>query len=285
MPVPGNPLPDLVMVKAYLALGGFETGLDGPAEAGTPHHVLQQRRPGREHQEQGDVLPVCQRAPYQHGVIAGLGSRHDQRLGRPVVGARAFRSIPGAEAVPALGGKVTSDLDRRSLDHALVRPRAHRLGGLDGHDIGPLPVLQRPAQPWIAAVNRIPKRPFRLKSGRPRPFQHDAGLVRLGPERRILGNAGVVTTLPVLNPVLRQIEFPIEERAPAIRCGIIQEDTDLTILDLARGATVLSFHSGRLSALLDEAGLVNDQRATLEAEVIFDIIVVFAQVAEARLCG
>ena len=31
VPVPGNPLPDLIVVKADLALGGFETGLDGPA--------------------------------------------------------------------------------------------------------------------------------------------------------------------------------------------------------------------------------------------------------------
>jgi len=78
VPVPGNPLPDLIMIEPDLALGRFEARLDGPAEAGAPHHVLQRRRPGREHQEQGDVIPVCQRAPNQQRMVACLGSRHDQ---------------------------------------------------------------------------------------------------------------------------------------------------------------------------------------------------------------
>ncbi len=65
------------------------------------------------------------------------------------------------------------------------------------------------------------------------------------------------------------IEFPIEEGSPTSRCGIIQKDTDLAILDLACGATVLSLHAGRLSALLDEAGLVNHQSAPLKPKLSF----------------
>lgn len=147
------------MIESDFTLCRFEARLDGPAEAGALHHVLQRRRLGRKHQEQGDVIPVCQRAPDQQCVIAGFGSRHDQRLGRPVVGARAFRAIPGAEATPALRRKVTSHLNRHSLDHALVRPRAHRFGGLDGHDIGPLPVLDHCRKPHLQVSTPVQIRP------------------------------------------------------------------------------------------------------------------------------
>jgi hypothetical protein len=95
----------------------------------------------------------------------------------------------------------------------------------------------------------------------------------LGPKRRVLGNAGVVTALPVLNPVLRKIEFPIEEGAPAVRRGIIQKDANLAILDLACGATVLSLDPSRLNAFLDEPSLINDQSPAFEAEIIFNIVV------------
>src|SRR4029079_4636262 len=55
---------------------------------------------------------------------------------------------------------------------------------------------------------------------------------------------------------------------------------DLAVLDPARGAGVLPLYPGRLGALLEEAGLVNDQHPVGVAEVGQDVL---AQVVADRV--
>jgi hypothetical protein len=50
-----------------------------------------------------------------------------------------------------------------------------------------------------------------------------------------------------------------------------QEHADLAVLDPAGGAGVLPLHTGRLGALLEEAGLVDDERAIGVGQVLHHI--------------
>jgi hypothetical protein len=84
--------------------------------------------------------------------------------------------------------------------------------------------------------------------------------------------------LPVSShqPVLRQVEFAVDQRVP-LAAGIRQEDADLGVLDPAGRAAVLPRHPDRVPALLQEPGLVDDQHAVRGPEVLDDVVA--AQVA------
>ena len=75
-----------------------------------------------------------------------------------------------------------------------------------------------------------------------------------------LGDAGLGPPRPILGPAFGQIEGTVDQR-PAVAAGIGQEHADLAVLDPSRRAGILPLHADRLAALLDEAGLVQDQHA------------------------
>ena len=50
------------------------------------------------------------------------------------------------------------------------------------------------------------------------------------------------------------------------------EDTDLAVRDLARGASVLPRHSARRLALLEQAGLVDDEDRIVIRQMLDDIV-------------
>ena len=50
------------------------------------------------------------------------------------------------------------------------------------------------------------------------------------------------------------------------------EDTDLAVRDLARGASVLPRHSARRLALLEKAGLVDDEDRIVIRQMLDDIV-------------
>jgi hypothetical protein len=88
------------------------------------------------------------------------------------------------------------------------------------------------------------------------------------PHRRI--DAGLSASLGVGAPLLGQVQFPVQQHPP-VRVGIGAEDTDLAVLGTPGGAGVLPLDPGRLDALLQEAGVVDDQHTCRVAEVVDDV--------------
>ncbi|GHD61079.1 hypothetical protein GCM10010317_054090 [Streptomyces mirabilis] len=63
-----------------------------------------------------------------------------------------------------------------------------------------------------------------------------------------------------------QIQVAVDQCASAVG-GVGEEDTDLAVLRASGGAGVLALHAGRADALLEEAGVIDDQDRLAVSEV------------------
>ncbi|SCK32079.1 hypothetical protein YW7DRAFT_02588 [Streptomyces sp. AmelKG-E11A] len=69
---------------------------------------------------------------------------------------------------------------------------------------------------------------------------------------------GGLAACRVLGPGARDIQFPVDRCVPA-RGGVGEVDSDLTVLDASGGAGLLALNPDRGGALLEIAGLIDDQ--------------------------
>ena len=161
--------------------------------------------------------------------------------------------------MPAAGG----DLGDQVLDPAEAQPLrpGHRQ-----HVAEPV-LLQPAAQRVVGAIDAVGGHPGEGHTGRVRPLEHRQAELGLGGERDLLGHAGLGPARPVRRPAFRQIERTVDQ-GPAVAAGIGQEHADLAVLDPPRRAAVLPLHARRLAALLEKAGLVQDQHAARIAQML-----------------
>src|SRR5215211_5200191 len=128
----------------------------------------------------------------------------------------------------------------------------------DGQHIGLLPLFEEnpksPAVP-IDAVGHHPGRTHaRLKS----PPEHLFGEFGLGTHPDLLGYPGPLASVPVIGPLLGQVQLPVDEGLTPTG-GVGQKHPNLAVLPLlADGAGVLALNTYALISLLDEARLVDD---------------------------
>lgn len=54
--------------------------------------------------------------------------------------------------------------------------------------------------------------------------------------------------------------------------GITQEDAYLTVFDPPGGAAILALDAGRMGALFDKAGFINDKNTLLITQMFSDIV-------------
>ncbi len=81
----------------------------------------------------------------------------------------------------------------------------------------------------------------------------------LGLERDIVGDARLVSALPVIGPHFGQVQVEVDgDLLGTRRDG--QADADLAVGDLARRAGVLSLNADRMGTLLEEPRVVDDPR-------------------------
>ena len=110
----------------------------------------------------------------------------------------------------------------------------------------------------VAAVHSDPAEPH---PSRPRGPHHLERKVSLGAHRaRLYRDLGPIAAGRVVDPALRQVEPHVDRR---VTCSIGQhrEHRHLAVIDLAQPPAPLSGNANRAVALLDEAALVDDQRA------------------------
>src|ERR1035437_8176431 len=87
-------------------------------------------------------------------------------------------------------------------------------------------------------------------------------------------------TLWILRPLLRNVEFAVHQCRALVR-AIAEKYADLAVLDAPRRTAVLALDSGRMTALLYKAGLVDDQSRIWTAQLLQNGI---AQLTPRRVC-
>src|SRR4051794_32061510 len=153
----------------------------------------------------------------------------------------------------------------------LVQHRPELLVAADGQHEGLLAPLQIHAQPAVRAVDFVAQHPGAGQAGIERAANHLPGQRRLGGESHLVGDGRLSPLLGGIAPCLGQVKLAVDQRVPlAARVG--QEDADLGVLDPAGRAAVLPRHPDRVLALLQEAGLVNDQHAVRGPEMLDDVV-------------
>ena len=148
----------------------------------------------------------------------------------------------------------------------------HAPVGCHGKDI-PQPVAaDRGTQPRVGTIDFVAGHPRRgnLRSHGPvdqRDRQGGFGRETL----LVFRDSGVGATDRVLGPRLGQVQRPVDQGVSPWG-GIGQMHRDLGVLDAARGAAVLALYPDTVDALLDIAGLIDDQDRAWVAEGVDDII-------------
>src|SRR6266498_700008 len=176
---------------------------------------------------------------------------------RPVEKPWSFGAMAHREPLPILGLKRTRlGLLHRHAFATLRRLYPHRL--IAGH-CQPVEVLmrfQKGSQCSVATVDGISHHPGKRNSCLPKALDHLLSLFAFGCKRNLLGNACLLTALPIGDPTQRKVEFAIEERVPpAAHVG--QKYPDLTVFELTCGATMLFADPSRFFASLAKACLIN----------------------------
>jgi hypothetical protein len=122
-------------------------------------------------------------------------------------------------------------------------------------------------QARVGAVDLVAGYPCRWDAGIQGTAEHGLGQGRLGGEPNLVGDARGLQAFRILDPASGHIQLPVDHGVPSIG-GVQEVDGDLGVLDAAGGAGVLALHPNRLQALLEVAGLVDDQHRLGIAQVL-----------------
>src|SRR5215217_3878426 len=132
----------------------------------------------------------------------------------------------------------------------------------ESQHIGLLVLFEEHPKTPAVAVYGVGYHPPRLHSRIQSPTKHLFGQLGLGAHLHLLGYPSLLTSLPVIGPLLGQIQLPVDESLSSAG-GVGQKHPNLAVLPLADGASVLAFHPDALLSLLDEARLVDNQRTLI----------------------
>jgi len=181
----------------------------------------------------------------------------------PVVRAEACDQLLYRDAVHGgllLAGRTSS----RGLRRRDVQPRRFAPDPLRAMNIGNkglAHLVQGAQEGGILAVAAIHPDPAEPHAPRPRRPHHLQRKHALGAHRaRRHRDLGPVAAGRIVDPALRQVEPHVDRRVPR-PVGQHGEYRHLAIIDLAEAPAPLPGHANRAIALLDEAALVEDQRA------------------------
>src|SRR5690606_31392451 len=245
--VPGVVAADLVVVESDLGLRGLEAVLDGPAGAGDPDEGVVAGAGGCEAHVVGDLeftlavggqRPACEQpaAPTRGG-----GPLVDRQRGhRPVEHPRPFRAVAAAQTLPRLwwclreevigAGGAGSDRD------PLAAWNRHHIPDVAGFE--PAPELV------VATVGLVRGDPAGRDPAVQRSREHLLCEGGFRGELHAIGDVRLSAAVTVLGPRLRQIEFPIDQRA-TLAGGVGAEDAQLAVLYPSRRSRVLTLYPSR----------------------------------------
>jgi hypothetical protein len=179
----------------------------------------------------------------------------------------AFRALAGRAALPRLRvqpgfGDVDAFTGRGDLGVLVAGHREH---------VADAAVLQLRAQAWVATVALVAGDEPDRDPGVERRGDHLQGEGGLGGELDAVGDARDLAAVAVVDPGLRQVDPPVDQRPP-VRGRVRQEHSDLAVLDPPSRPAILTLHRDRAGALLEESGLVHDQNRVRMPKVLHDQI-------------
>jgi hypothetical protein len=168
MPTPASPAPDLVVIQAHFALGGFTELLNDLTGPRYSHHLGQRGVPGRKDNRAPQRGRVARTAPHQQPAAPAGVHRVGQGQPLPVVPAWSFRSAPGTEARPTVlrqGGQ-----DRFHLPWPPVQPDVFLARNCQ--DIGLRLGFQPQPHPALIPIHAIARHPLSGYTSGEHALQH-----------------------------------------------------------------------------------------------------------------
>lgn len=138
-----------------------------------------------------------------------------------------------------------------------------------GEDVAELPVLQRGPQVRVAPIDLVAGHPGHEDVGIQGAADHTGGECGFRGEAHSLGYPGGLAAGRVPGPGARNIQFPVDRRVTA-RGGVGEVDGDLAVLDASGGAGVLTLDPDCGGALLEIAGLIDDQHRLVVLQMFDD---------------
>ncbi len=185
----------------------------------------------------GDLLGPTDTAAGDHPMLTVLAVPRPHLDAGPVEDPTAVGSIATGSAFPLLPRQAGEQLVDGVVDGPAGDDGVVAGGGQDVEDIG---LLELEAPPLLKPSN-------------------------------LVADAGPAAAFAVVCPGGGQIEATVDQRA-FMAGGVGEEHADLGVLGASRGAGVLPLGPGRPNALLEEAGVLNDQDGVLVSEVFDDIV-------------
>ena len=245
MAIPARPTAHFIVIQPQV-FAIFKILFNPPAPSQS--RDLGEQRGGGRSKDQiiGQFRGGADGAADQQRVPAIIGSPVQQRHTRPVKEPGSFGALTHRQAVPA---GVCEQQSRHVADfHPSHATRSVKHDGfVTGHSshVGILVAFQPSAQLQMAAIDRVSHDPVHKHTSLMEAIEHDDGQVGFGAEGDRLGNACLTAPLTIVGPVLRQVEFAIDE-GMAKGSDVGEEHAHLTVLHLASGAAILLFDACRV---------------------------------------
>src|SRR5450631_2900193 len=120
-------------------------------------------------------------------------------------------------------------------------------------------------------VDRIGSYPLEWHSRGYRACDHSRRKLWFGRKARVGRHVRGFQTIWIVGPFLRKIQRAIDERMAMAR-NIGGEHADLAVRNLACGTSILPRHAARRIALLEKAGLVDDEDRIVICQMLDDIV-------------
>jgi site-specific DNA recombinase len=244
--------------------------LNGPAPARDPGQGGQRHRAGGVAAVIGQLAGALVAADHEPVLACLLARRRAvvvQAEERPVVQAVALGALAARHLLP----RPRRDLPKQNVGAVGADAEGHLVIAGDRQDITDSSGLQRSAQPWVGAVDLVAGHPSHRDPGVQRANDHRLRQGGLGRKPDLVGDAGGLQAVGIVGPGPGQVQLPVDHRVPRIG-GVHQVHGDLGILDPAGGAGVLALDPDGGGALLQVAGLVDDQHCLVLAQVLGDIV-------------
>src|SRR5246500_5191392 len=168
-------------------------------------------------------------------MVPGRRLQTGEAHARPVVQPLALGPRPGREAVPGGVWQRGGEIGRGLLPEAARQHRPQLLVAAYRQDKGPLVLLKKQRQATIRAVDLVAHHPGERHPRSDGTRNHALCQLRLGGKRYRPGDPRRRPARAILRPVLRQIQFAIDQRVPAT-AGISEKYPNLAVLSKVEGS-------------------------------------------------
>jgi hypothetical protein len=246
MTIPCDEAAHLVVIQAQI-FSRFKIFLDMPARPDSGHHLLQGGSRRSKDEVVGLLLRIGGTPTHEQPMASIIFPAMQYGDARPVKEPGSFAALTHRQALPV---RVRQQQGRHVADlhpsHAAIgNDQDDRFITGYGSHVGILMVFQPGSQFQVTAIDRVGDDPADLNLRLMEPLKHLDGQVGFGAEANGVRNPGLAATRLIVEPVLWEVEFSIDE-GMAGGSDVGEKHAHLAVLHLASGAAVLLFDARRV---------------------------------------